>query len=1037
MNVVRGTIKLAAIVVGASLASQSTMLLAAGQTRPSVAPDFAVGTQGPGCHAQGTTLGPARQSVFERKWSILCADVAMPVGAAYALRGSAESAPAALARIASTRDEALVCGDPAAALSADGMACTGARSGLGWRVYARRTGSGTVIVEGLAAYDGALKLALRSIESDRVVPGSVGIANLGAGDATSLVKAQARQGDAGTLLGQGYRGNNAGAYAEAAEFFAAAPSLFQTGGDAGNGDASLRDAVRHEALVNRALQQSNLGAFAQARRLFDEAAAMRLVDPVQARLARNYAAIDAINRGQPDEALETLARPVPPFTPMAAPGGGVQIDGATARGLNSTPNTPVSALLGQPTRLSPQDRATLVDAQARQLRGTVLRLKGDNAAARDTLAGAYADAMRVQDGRVVSITRLRAQILSEQALAEESLGRMGPAEGNLRAALALVQQGYPDSTSVNVVRARLAGFLARRGQQAEALALYRTLVDDVEARQGVLVGMENLMRPYFDLLAGPQVPDGTRDPAEVGALFEVGQLLERPGAADSLAQLSRQLEGGSDEAAALYRQSLGIARELERNRVDLARLGTAPDGGDAVAAQIADLHARQDQLAQAQAAVMSQLSAYPRYRAVASRSVTLADLQAALAPGEAYLKLIEVGGASYGVFIEPADVQAWKIGMSSAAIAQAVDTLRDSISLSIGGVQSTYPFDIDTALRLDQALVGPVQGRIAGLHHLVFEPAGAMLKLPLNLLTDDARGVSAYHARVAAGGDEYDFTGIGWLGRTTEVSTALSAASFRDARKAPASTARRSYLGLGDNAPVGPLERAQGIRGGDEASIDADCQWPLSAWNRPVSDVELKDAAHAFPAGAPELVTGAAFTDSAILARSDLDAFRIVHFATHGLVTAPRVGCPARPALLTSFGTGGSDGLLSFGEIFNMHLDADLVVLSACDTASGAGLEATEDAGLTSGGGEALDGLVRAFIAAGGRQVIASHWPAPDDYNATRRLFQGFYKARGASIGEALLAAQRPLMDDPETSHPYYWAGFAIVGDAARPAPVR
>ncbi|MFD2579622.1 hypothetical protein ACFSTD_15625 [Novosphingobium colocasiae] len=382
------------------------------------------------------------------------------------------------------------------------------------------------------------------------------------------MKARARQGDAGTLLGQGYRGNNAGAYAEAAEFFATAPTLFDdtvTAGDP-DSDASLRDAVRHEALVNRALQQSNLGAYAQARRLFDEAGAMHLMDPVQARLARNYAAIDAINRGNLDEALVILARPVPPFVSPAAPDGSVRIDGTTARGLNSTPNTPMSALLGQPTRLSPQDRATLIDAQARQLRGTVRRLQGDYAKARDTLAGAYGDAMAVQDGRVVSITRLRAQILSEQALSEESLGQNGAAEGHLRDALAMVQQGYPDSTSVNVARARLAGFLARRGQQPEALTIYRALVNDVTARQGVLVGMENLMRPYFDLLAGPD-GQGTQDTAAVAALFEAAQLLESPAAADSLAQLSRQLEGGSDEAAALY-------RDLARHR---PRAGAQPD----------------------------------------------------------------------------------------------------------------------------------------------------------------------------------------------------------------------------------------------------------------------------------------------------------------------------------------------------------------------------------------------------------------------------------------------------------------------------
>ena len=95
------------------------------------------------------------------------------------------------------------------------------------------------------------------------------------------------------------------------------------------------------------------------------------------------------------------------------------------------------------------------------------------------------------------------------------------------------------------------------------------------------------------------------------------------------------------------------------------------------------------------------------------------------------------------------------------------------------------------------------------------------------------------------------------------------------------------------------------------------------------------------------------------------------------MVTARAPKCAAQPALLTSFGGNGSDGLLTFREIFDLHLDADLVILSACDTAGKASAAATQQAGLATGGDVALDGLVRAFVGAGGRLVIASHWPVP------------------------------------------------------------
>ncbi|MGK2910909.1 MAG: CHAT domain-containing protein, partial [Sphingobium sp.] len=128
-----------------------------------------------------------------------------------------------------------------------------------------------------------------------------------------------------------------------------------------------------------------------------------------------------------------------------------------------------------------------------------------------------------------------------------------------------------------------------------------------------------------------------------------------------------------------------------------------------------------------------------------------------------------------------------------------------------------------------------------------------------------------------------------------------------------------------------------------------------------------------------------------------------------------------------------SDGLLQFGEIFDLKLDADVVILSACDTAGKASREATRAAGL-SGGGGALDGLVRAFIGAGGRSVIASHWPAPEEFHATERLISGLFSApHGMGMADALRGAEVALMDDADTSHPFYWSGFAIIGDGARP----
>jgi CHAT domain-containing protein len=304
-----------------------------------------------------------------------------------------------------------------------------------------------------------------------------------------------------------------------------------------------------------------------------------------------------------------------------------------------------------------------------------------------------------------------------------------------------------------------------------------------------------------------------------------------------------------------------------------------------------------------------------------------------------------------------------------------------------------------------------------------------MLQLPVDLLVTDAASVAAWQARVAApGGDPFDMRGVAWLGRSTDVSTAVSALAFRNTRAAPASRAARPYLGMGNNVPVGDAApRAAG------PTVTNACAWSLAQWNRPISASELMSAQARIGSGA-DVVTGAAFTDRALRQRGDLSEYRILHFATHGLVTPPRPECGARPALLTSFDSADSDGLLSFDEIFGLRLDADLVILSACDTAGSASITATREAGITSGGGSALDGLVRAFIGAGGRSVIASHWPAPDSFGATERLIGGLFEAApGTGIAAALGQAQGVLMDQAQTSHPFYWAGFAVIGDGAQP----
>lgn len=1005
-----------------AIAAGMLMLAAPLHAQSSISPreseSFQIGTDGALCEAQGVMLGSARVTLFDRKWALICADVDRPIGAAYSWKGGGE--PAAL--LGRGRDVALECDAPAATPGdVSGVVVTRCRerdSGLAWNSYAVSRGGWTHVVEGVAAFDGALRLALANLVENRIVPGTLDVATTGGSG--SLAQARAALGDSEQLIGQGYRRNNAGEYTEAEEFFR--PDLL------GDDEAANAAEQRHEATVNRALQLSNLGRYEEADRVFAEAHAMGLRDAIQARLLRNFEAIHALNRGELAQVAPILTRPVPELSePAAAEAGTVEIDRPLAASLNSGLAAGLTDSVNQETRLTRFERATIIDAQARQIAASVLRLQGQHDAAISELAAARAAIAQVKQGRVLSAARLEAQILSEMALAHEASGRFGEADALLREGLALTELRYPASASVNSAKARLAAFLYRRGQRAEAMALYRSIANDVTGERGALVGLENQIRPYFTML----VEDLPQQPSLMNDLFLAAQLIERPGAAQTLSQLARQLSAGTGEASDLFRRATAVDRELTRANLQIAQIQAQEEG--TAAALLPELEDRRTRLEQMQLELIESLSAYPEYRSVAHNYVSADELTGLLRPGEGYLKLVRLGDDMFAVFLSPGRSAGWKVAAGADGVADLVSALRDSISLTIGGVTATYPFDVDSSRALYDAVFGPISGDLAELSHLVFEPDGALLQLPVNLLTADQAGVDAYHARVDAGGDEFDFRGIRWLGRDKAISTALSPASFRDARRAPPSAAGRAYLGLGQNEPVGAVTQAALTRGLSE-STDPGCALPVASWNHPIPADELVAASQVFGAGRSDLLTRAAFTDTAIEQRGDLDMFRILHFATHGVVTPPRPGCPAQPALVTSFGGPGSDGLLEFGDVFDLDLDADLVILSACDTASTAGLAATRQAGLENGGGQALDGLVRAFIGAGGRQVIASHWPAPEEFEATKRLFSSFFESPpGTSLGDALRTAQERLMDDPETSHPFYWSGFALIGDGERP----
>lgn len=986
---------------------------------PQVRDSFPIGNgEGIQCQVQDRSVGnPAKRTMFDRRWAVVCRDSSRPVATIYAFRSTGSSLP-------EVTEEDIECPTSIGFISIgqgirrDSCKLSGAND-LDWFRYQADSGDMAFVAEGFAAYDAATQLALRSVVDNAIADGPINVATTSIADPLSFARVQAESLAPEQALWEGYRRNLGGEYAEAAAYFETLQQRL-----AGNSDETINPG---EFLVNRALQKSNLGQFAEANQLFSDAEPLTEGDPIAGRLHRNFEAIHLLNQGFVIEAIDRASRDL-----TLTSAGAEELES----GLRIT--LPLSARINQSgeaggilsfvdeLKLTPQERAEIIDAQALQLRGTGLRIEGDSAGARRSLLDAYSRAMAVRDGRVTSITRMRAQILGELSLIAEQDGRMADAEALLRNALELLEVQYPERRALSGAQARLGSFLLRRGRDDEATALYRTVIDRSLGKRDAVLGFANQLNPYYRRLATKV--DG--DPAAAAEYFRALQVLQRPGVAETQAVLARELSAKSDEGAALFRQSLDLGRDIERLRMRYAALGKA-DATAQVVQERAELSTQIEDLERQQQATQVRLNDFPQYRVVAARSLELSEFKAQLAPGEAYTRLAIIGGDIFMFYTDRDTSRAYRVAMSEEDLDFHVDMLRASISLYEGGQYSTYPYDVGMARELYKGLFGPLEAELSGVTHLVFEPDGAMLRLPIDILVTDDASVARYNSRVAsAGGDAFDFTGTSWFGRDRLISTTVSAQAFVDARATGGSAATQDYLGMGRNAPIGDgsMIRAASVGGSDS------CGWDVELWNRPISDSELLAAEQIVGESESRLVTGPAFSDVAISQADDLDQYRVVHFATHGLVTPPRPGCPANPALVTSFGAGESDGLLTFEEIFDLDLDADIVILSACDTAGAASIEATRAAGLTSGGGTSLDGLVRAFVGAGSRSVMASHWPAPDDFQATGRLMTGmFSRARQGSVGAALRQSQRLLMDDPDTSHPYYWGGFSIVGDASMP----
>lgn len=152
----------------------------------------------------------------------------------------------------------------------------------------------------------------------------------------------------------------------------------------------------------------------------------------------------------------------------------------------------------------------------------------------------------------------------------------------------------------------------------------------------------------------------------------------------------------------------------------------------------------------------------------------------------------------------------------------------------------------------------------------------------------------------------------------------------------------------------------------------------------------------------------------------ELAQYRIIHFATHGILNSVHPELSGIVLSLVDEKGKPQDGFLRLNDIYNLKLPADLIVLSACQTALGKEIK-----------GEGLVGLTRGFMYAGSRRVVASQWAVDDQ--ATSELMQLFYKGmlgdKKLRPAAALREAQISMSKNKRFANPYYWSAFTLQGE--------
>ncbi len=777
-------------------------------------------------------------------------------------------------------------------------------------------------------------------------------------------------------------------------------------------------------LMHLALQISNQQHFAEATALFDRARALLNdgSDPLVTARLDYYVAMHALNQGQTAQAKTLADKAEKEFAAFVPPG----IEEAALHGASTpTPraDTARNAALGalQPLIVDPQAELGIRGLAA------VWRLKSTMAYS----SGGYGEARKVADQAraLLNVSGFNPpgtvpRVIRVAALSDAAIGDLKAAERGLTECAVLFDQVTP-SEKPEALCLFHAGRVAReRGNIDEALEHFRAGAKMARERHFDL--SENLVTPFLETLFTLAEHEPAKAPAAYAEMFEAAQLIQGSLTSRFISKAAARLASGDARAAVALRQlqdadltldTLKLERDAETQKPASLQDAKKLAQIDASMAEAETKRNAAEAAAQAAAPGYAQL-----IQAEASAKLVIDLLQST----EGFLSIQLGQKSSFGFFATRQGITAFRVPLTLDSASQAVNHLRKTAQVDISdrGDVTIPVFDIAAAPRLYQDLFAPVAAKLGGLDRIVISSNGPLLSLPFEMLVTD----------VAPAVSNGDYRGVPFLLKRFALSYVPAPQTFVLLRQiASASSAPEPYIGFGDfRKPTNAQFAATFPR--DRCQTDFDALSQLR--DLPGTRQEILDVAKLLSVKPQDVVLGDKFT-KATLNSTDLKRYRVVHLATHAFLPT-ELRCLSQPSILMSAplrADSAKDAFLASDEVQELKMDADLVIVSACNTAGPGGAA-----------GESLSGLARAFFFAGTRGLLVTHWSVDDDSAEfiTTRAMLGMKP--GASRKDTTLALRQAKLDRLMTagspggpsiifSHPFAWAPFVLIGDGLRLAP--